>query len=211
MKSCRFVLSIFVVALLVLSASAVPKAVVAETATDLRCNGCVGKKDLGKKAVRSKSIKPKAIRATHLADGTVLPQHLSSDAVLPQHLSAAAKPGGVDYLEGDLTSVLSATSASVISVEITVPAAGFVTVLANWYMLASGTDGYANCGLDPAEGVIERPKTVATIVKDAFASGATMRTFSVSGGTTRFHLNCSGSSTLLFEPVITAMFFPNRY
>lgn len=188
----RFVLDAFVSTVFALLVSAAPQVASADTATDLRCKGCVGPGDLGKKAVRSKAIKNKAVAPRHLAD--------------------TAKPGGVDFAESVNSNLLDPVLASLISVEIGAPAAGYVTVSSTWYMFATGGNGYASCYITNSEAVGEGPKTVATIVKDEFVPGALTRTFPVASGTTRFHLNCFGAANaFVYEPTMSAMFFPNRY
>ena len=48
-----------------------PEAKTKVTATDLKCKGCVGKKEMGKNAIKSKNIKAGQVKTTNLGNGAV--------------------------------------------------------------------------------------------------------------------------------------------
>jgi hypothetical protein len=119
------------VALLLAAGTTIPGETVAQTATNLKCKGCVGKKDLGKKAVKSKHIRKNQITGAHIKDGRVAAQDLGDDA----------KPAGIDSVETAGGFGLSGPAEIIDSVVVSAPGPG--TILATGGLTAS---------LDPSSG-----------------------------------------------------------
>jgi hypothetical protein len=175
----------------------------AETATNLKCKGCVGKKDLGKKAVRQKHIKNNAVTGKKIKNGTIG----------PADLAAAAKPTGADSAFGD-QAVAIPTDTTVRSVTITAPTAGLVLAVASGtYSIAASTG--ATCSitlgqtLDTTHGVAGTTSTIASV------SFAANRLLEVPAGDATINLVCartfgSGGAAVV-NSVLTAAFIPNRY
>ena len=109
----------------------VPSASVAQTATNLKCKGCVGKKDLGKKAVRKKHIKKNAIRG----------KHIRSNAIGGAKLGADAKPAAASGVSSSSSVALTSnTPATILADTIALKTAGALHVTASWTW-AAGPNG----------------------------------------------------------------------
>ena len=183
-------------AALLLTSFALAAPASAQTATNLQCKGCVGKKDLGKNAVRSKNIKKKSVK--------------------PSHLTGAAKPTGVDFATSDTLLPLTDNSASLISTTITAPGPGFVVAMASWYFYTGANTIQGRCYLATAPGTEDGPAQIANS-EDGTGTylnpAALIRTIAVSAGNTTVHLNCRkiGLDMRVASPSLNALFVPNRY
>ncbi len=175
----------------------------AQTATNLKCKGCVGKKDLGKKAVRKKHLKNNAVTGKKIKNGTVG----AAD------LAAAAKPTGADSAFGD-QAIAIPTDTTVRSVTITAPTAGLVLAMASGtYSIAASTG--ATCSitlgqtLDTTHGVTGSTSTLESV------SFAANRLFEVPAGDSTINLVCArtfgSDGAAVVNSVLTAAFIPNRY
>lgn len=85
---------------------------VAQTATDLACKGCVGKRDIGKNAVTGAKIRKNTVRA--------------------KHLHRSAKPAGVASASSLTPVPLTGTYETVFSVSLTAPGPGTVVATASF-------------------------------------------------------------------------------
>jgi len=186
----------------------------AQTATNLTCKGCVGKKDIGKNAISKKNIRKGAIRKKHLGKNAVRSTAIRNGTVSARDLAETAKPGGADSTEGPSYTALTLAHADVISTTLSAPAAGVAVVSATWYF--SGTAGdTGRCYLNTTPDTTEGPFVFA----DADGGGsfredaAITRLFEIGKGNTTFYLNCSddGTDMGVVYPVVTALYFPNRY
>ena len=121
---------------------------VAQTASDLNCNACVGKRDIGKKAVVTRAIKKGAVKAKSIRDGAIEESKLADGAVTPDKLAEGAKPAGLAF-----ASVLNATvdveqiSKVMTTVEIDAPGAGSVVVIASGIVLFAAGSNLVGCSL----------------------------------------------------------------
>ena len=193
------------IATLALFAVAVATPAAAETATNLKCKGCVGKKDLGKQAVRGKHIKENAVASTHILDG----------GVAPADLAATAKPAGGDGTAGDQSIALTSTAQVVRSVVVAAPVAGFAVVTATGSTVAVGS-GLAACSLsldtavDPAHQIVAGHTGAAL---NSYIPFALTRLFPVPQGNTTVRLVCRESSgtSVVEDSAMSAIFVPNRY
>ncbi len=175
----------------------------AQTATNLQCKGCVGKKDLGKKAVRKK----------HLKKNTVTGQKIKNGTIGAADLAAGAKPTGADSAFG-AQAVSIATTTIVRSVTISAPTAGLVLAVASGtYSIAASTG--ATCSitlgqtLDTTHGVTGTTSTIASV------SFAANRLLEVPAGDATINLVCARTfgvnGAAVVNSVLTAAFIPNRY
>jgi hypothetical protein len=147
--------------------SSVPDLAVAQTAKNVKCRGCVGARDLGKKSVKAKHLKDRAVRNKHIADeaitaekirddeisgakiqdnaisgaklqsGAVTGDKIQNSAVTADHLAATAKPTGADSDEGNLQQDLTAIKSTVRSVTVTAPGPGLIVAVASGNLLAA--------------------------------------------------------------------------
>jgi hypothetical protein len=198
---------VLAISLFALAASLTPLTADAQTATNLKCKGCVGKKDIGRKAVRSKHLKRNAIDSLHIKDGSVE----AAD------LSAEAQPAGVAYT-GDTPNSVALTGAleSVLSTTIDAPGPGHVVVSAHWTFYTNDDFTSAGCYLATEPGIadgLDQFFYSDDVVNAAFVPAGMSRTIDVPGGQTAIHLNCSESigDVSVSNPRMTALFVPTRY
>jgi len=131
----------------------------AQTATNLKCKGCVGKKDLGKNSVSADNIRanavgtakiaPKAVTAGKIAPDAVLTKHIRDGAVSAAKIAAGAVPTAAASIDKDygfgvtVTSSSNSTPTEVLKDTVTVPADGNLHVSANWVAdLPAGATGF---------------------------------------------------------------------
>jgi hypothetical protein len=115
----------------------------AQTATDLKCKGCVGKKDIGKKAVRTRNLKKNAVKAKSLADGAVTSEKITDSAVTaakiadgavtPDHLGDGAKPAGVASAVEPGPIELTGSLETAFSIDVEAPGPGSIFATADFY------------------------------------------------------------------------------
>jgi len=170
--------------------------VIAKPANDLKCKGCVGKKDIAKKAVTKKAIR--------------------KGNVTPKHLATTAKPTGVDFVElpaptGDAT--VNASGQRVATVSMKVPGPGYVVVNADFVGFSQIADRILTCALthDDADVGIEFNSNAPTA---DYRPVAFTRTLEVpKAGTYKVSLDCRTKSgeMLVRSTTLTGMFVPNRY
>ena len=92
-----------------------PDVTVAQLATDLKCDGCVGKKDIGNDAVRA--------------------EHLKKGAVEPSKLDGKAKPGRVAFFETPNATVLVLdTDIRIKTIKVQAPGPGAVVAFTSLYV-----------------------------------------------------------------------------
>ena len=118
MKSFLSVSGLVTAAVFIVGLNIVPSAAEAQVvATDLKCKGCVDKKDIGKKQIVSK----------HIKDGKVKAKHLNADA----------KPGGAaSVIDGAPGAI--GTDEIINTIELNAPSDGTAVVSASGYMLFGG-------------------------------------------------------------------------
>ena len=198
----------------------------AQTATDLKCMGCVGDKDLGKKTVKSKHLKKNAVKSKHIKDGSITASDLGADAVTsghiqdgtvgPEDLADGAKPGGANSIFGNTTANLETSSKEVESLTISAPGPGYVVAMATWifHNNTSSVGGY--CSLSDQPDVEEEPYAYgysATVTSFFYDAASLVRTIEVPAGDTTVYLNCreEGGDMNVTFPNINAFFVPNKY
>jgi hypothetical protein len=181
-----------VAAALALAAAATPLA--AATATNLKCNGCVGTKDIGSSAVTGAKIKDGSIGAKDLAK--------------------TAKPTGLDYDSSNSGTTIDIAVAIVRSVTLNAPGPGYALVSATGTALLSGSSGIKcsiskDANLDLSQRVLaENGATSSSSIPVAITN-----VYAVDKGDTQFNLLCtklSGTATM-YDHIIFAVFMPNRY
>ena len=208
--------------MLAIFAIASPSPADAQTATDVKCRGCVGDKDIGKKAVKPKHLKPKAIKSKHIRDNAIQSQHIAPDAVdstrikdgtvEADDLAASAKPTGVDWADGDQDLDLVPGGTAVRTVVVSAPTAGYVTVMAAWHFYGSNP-GIAICSLNTEIATDTAHAIIGERTTSDYLPGAAVRTFEVEAGENTFHLVCSvgaGEATVR-DSSMSAIFTPARY
>jgi hypothetical protein len=173
----------------------------AQTASNLKCKGCVGKKDLGKKAIKEK----------HLKDGAVSMAKLADDA----------QPAGVDF-GNSLSGALAAAGGEMQLVEIVldVPGTGYVVAIASGYIEFLGALNTAACSISE-HGSVEETEAIKVTGESVAGDNelyplSQTRTFAVTGETIRLYFTCklsgigTGAATAN-NTDLTAFFVPNRY
>jgi hypothetical protein len=193
----------------------VPSLASAQVANDLKCKGCVGKKDIGKKAVRPKHIKKNAIKSKHIRDGAVQTEAMQDGAVTAAKLADSAKPTGGDHAESTDVYALAPPYQAVVTTAVTAPGPGFIIAIANWTYTATSGNVFGNCYLATAPEISDGPGAPANSPLGAmvYYNGASIsRMFEVPAGVTTLYLNCYGQATMsVTQPQLTAFFVPNRY
>jgi hypothetical protein len=172
-----------------------PATATAQTATKLNCNGCVGNKQLGNKAVTNKKIKP----------GTIKNKNLGKDA----------KAAGVAFVgPTDAPSINGQTQVAFVS--LAAPGNGYAVVNASGAFAFTGTDT-VECEITEASSTdstnsFSTRGASATIGTEGKAFGAT-RVFPVSGGgNTVIKLVCTANGSVSANNVfMNAIFVPNDY
>ena len=190
----------------------------AQTASNLQCKGCVGKTDLGKKAVRKKHIKKNSVAEKALRDGSVSERTIQSGAVQPGHLADAAKPAGVEYdypgsPSGDVT--IDMNGKVVNSIGLTLPGPGYVVVNADYNIFDQFADSNATCVIrvnGEIAGDVEGKH--ATAPQSIYVPVAMTRTHPVdTAGQVAIVLFCAskGATPKIKNASLTALFVPNHY
>jgi hypothetical protein len=162
----------------------------AQTATNLICNGCVGYKDIGKKAVRNKNIDK----------GTIKPNRLRA-------------PTGAAGTQS--SSVGAVTNTIVGSITVEIPSKGVVVVNASSYAYFSTNGIYVTCTITK-ETTTGSPYLRANGANDADSQRAIIagtRAFEESsGGTYTYNLVCSrsGGTITMYTPTMTAIYAPTN-
>ena len=167
----------------------------AQTATNLICNGCVGKKDIQKKAVRNK----------HLKDGTIK----------PSKLHRSAKPGAASNIySGGTSSFNSTTGVTVITDTVEVPSNGNLVAVATWrWNLGNGEGSDCTITLDSTTfDTTFRNRGYNANAATLYPPGSTTAMFEdVPAGEHLVRLFCradAGDTVFVQFPNLTTMFFP---
>ena len=159
-----------------------PSEASAQTATKLRCKGCVGARQLGKKAVKSKHISPGAITSLHIQDGTIA----------PNDLAATAKPTAVaaSELRTEFGIALAVgADTKVLEVTIHVPGPGAVTAMYS-------VDGHAVTVPSRIACTVDVPGTSLTNSFYNVFSFATVGQYATLNGVRAFPVATEGDVTL---------------
>jgi hypothetical protein len=199
----------------------------AQTATNVKCRGCVGKKDIGKKAVTGRAIKKNAVKTKALRDGAVEEGKLADSAVTAGKiaegavtigkLDASAKPAGAAYTALDDGAIdLSGGEKTIASVDLDAPANGLVIVLAHAF-LEFATEDLVICSIGTDE-AFDFPSAVQqtgdSTVPDTRASISTSRVFPVSKGPGTYNLVCGtddSDAVQIRNVKLTALFVSQEY
>jgi hypothetical protein len=153
------------------------------TATDLKCKGCVDKKDIGKNAVKSKNIKDGQVKAPDLGQDSVTLEKLDDSAKTITAAAGRSNLGIGTYLSGP--TVMN-------TIDLAVPGSGVVVATFSVPMFFA-TDGQAAClvyeGASPPAGT-----TLACIqngTTSSFRTCAGVQPIPVDGpGTVSLKLRC---------------------
>lgn len=177
-------------------ALATPPAAFAQTATNLKCRGCVGNRDIGKDAVRSRNIKNGQVKPVDLAKS-------AKPAIAVRSELESDSTGGVPIVENTLLRTIS----------LNVPAAGVVLATGTVQVLVGGI---VVCIVHDAATFA---LNVDISVKVSSSAGQVIpvsqtRAFPVSGpGTIVIRLLCTNGgagSPTAENPVLTAFYVPQN-
>jgi len=179
----------------------------AQTATNLNCKGCVGKKDIGKNAVTKRAIKKNSIKTTAIKNG----------AVTADKLADGAKPSGGAYQALDNAAIdLLGTDKTIASVGLNAPANGLVVVLAHGY-LQFAAEELVGCSIS-TDASIDLPSSVQQTggdpIPDRYKSISTSRVFVASKGPGTYNFVCvtdGGAAVQIANVKLTALFVPQEY
>lgn len=174
----------------------------AQTATNLKCNGCVGTSDLADKSVTSRKV----------GDGQIK----------PVNLAAGAQPGGAGFSERNGPKLLGPTPGVLRQVVIRAPADGIVVANAggNPYFSANayetiycGVTRKKNNPIDYADEIITAQTGNLSANDDTPL--ALVRGFKVKKGKIKIFFLCKqiggNSNVFLHDPVLVAFFVPGKY
>jgi hypothetical protein len=203
------------------------------TADDLKCKGCVGKKDLGKKAVKSKHIKNGQVKTKDLRDGAATTDKIGDSAVTTDKIGNAAvttdkigngaitlekidpavplggAESGAEFVGGEQAVVLTAADTVFRTVDISAPGLGVAIVNASGYFSGDGT---ARCSITTGTSLDFTHLIIADTLNANYMAFAGTRGFDVPVGTTTFNLVCDAATGTPFigDSNLIAMFFPTN-
>jgi hypothetical protein len=190
----------------------------AQTATDLKCRGCVGKKDIGKKAVKSRHIKNGSVKGKDLKDATVETSKLSDGAVTADKLATGAKPTGYAETNRDGEQPpLSTTASAVVSVSLNAPTDGYAYVTGEGLFHFLGAANAAACNVTPGTTHsfdIGGGGSGNNASENAYMGYSGTRVYPVVAGANTFNLVCltmNAEDVTMINPRISALFVPNQY
>jgi len=179
----------------------------AATANNVKCNGCVGAKDIGKKAISKKAIQKEAVAAKAIRKG----------AVKANRLHDKAKPAGIAYAEMDDTGVgIGGNETTMLTVELKAPAAGYVRVTA-YGTLEYAAQELVFCSLNTVEAYYDPAAYYATgnsDVENRYKPVAMERLFEVQEGTGTYYYVCrtdGGNAVQIVNPRLIAEYVPQQY
>ena len=183
----------------------------AQTAKDVVCKGCVGKKDLGKKSVRKKHIKDNAVQTQAIQDGAITSEKVEEGSITAAHLAEDAVRVGVAEGPVNEYQALTNTEAAVAEIIVQAPSTGYILAAAHWFFY--GTDGATVCGLS---------KETTSIPDDYVSAGwngtggypsSTMRFFEVTEGPNTVNLVCkkNAGTAVVQRAKLNAIFVPQAY
>ena len=176
----------------------------ADTATNLKCKGCVGARDIGKKSIGSAKIRNNAIDTKHLKDGSVTPDKLST----PAQPSAAS-----NFYTTSLAVYGPGSDITLMTDTVNVPGDGNLVVMASWRWIFNTDEGsYCSITLDSEDFSVERGiRSSSTVGSSLTQSPASMTTVfkDVAAGQHVVRLVCAtdgGDEVSMFERGMTTMF-----
>ncbi len=172
----------------------------AQTARDLNCRGCVGARDIGRKAVTRKHIRPNAITSAAITDGSV-----SAD-----DLADGAKPAGIasGFVSGPI--YLTGTPEIVFHIDVDAPGAGTIAASADFSAATSGA--VWSCSL--VSGNDAGVNTNFGGGTSGYFSASLTRVIPVAGaGPVTINLFCTeaGGNVQIENINVTALFVPASY
>lgn len=187
-------ISIYFLCLAVACCFAVPGASVAQTATDLKCKGCVGKKDVGKNAVTSKAIKKRQVKPSDLAK-----------SAKPTAVAVSEKVDGSGPTVGNALTVVRTA---------TIKAPGPGAVVAFFSLVANGaaSDSLMICGATTGTTIDDQVLSGTDVGLDDVRMVSGARTFPVSAkGNVTVRLICYAFTppARAAYPSLTLLFVPN--
>lgn len=180
-----------------------------EIAKDLRCRGCVGTKDLGRKAVGANSIRANAVTSAHIQDGQVGPADLADNA----------QPVGANFssLQGADFTPLPQTSTVVASVTLDLPGAGVVIANASAYAQFVDDPSGVICGIVRQGAQKSSPGAViaqnhADLDAKRMPVAATAGFVETAAGAQTYNLVCLAQQEAeLHDAILTVVYAPNSY
>jgi hypothetical protein len=146
----------------------------AQTAKNLKCNGCVGNKDIGKNAVREKHIKKNAVTSSKIKNGTIKEEDLADSAKV-----------------GEVRQILSGGFNQGASLATVYHAPGWVTALQPTYPSAS--DGENAIQIRLPEGTLSR-LSIRVRTATAATGGSYVVTVRINGADTALTCTVTGQA-----------------
>ena len=186
-------LALFTSAMLVAVGLATTGGAVAQTATDLNCDGCVDTKDIGNEAVTSKKIKNGSVKNADLANN--------------------AKATGTHYVLNYDSGPLTETT-KLMTIKVGAPGKGYVIVQSSGYFYFTSEAGQATCSLTTGTDVPE-PSFKANggdTNQDRRVPFGAVNVFPVEKGKNKFNLVCSPTGDVQVQRAnLVGMYVPNKY
>lgn len=216
MKVSRVILTKFLSPLIAASVivAVYAQPVTAQSAGNVKCNGCVNSKDIKNRSIRTNDIRNNAVNTAKIANGAVNGAKIASDTLTAFHIT---DEGGADFVEGPALFDLTGGHDLVSTVRVTAPTAGTVIVNASG-IFGPTPSNIVECSIT-TEAVTGGPSAIllwsnAIGALDLIAVPfAGTRGFQVTAGTTDINLVCrDGTGNANVHRVqMSAMFFPTRY
>jgi|GEM_PF-3585513 len=179
----------------------------AATANNVKCNGCIGEKDIGNKAISKRLIREEAVNAKAIKKGSVKAKLLNADA----------KPAGIAYAEEYGAGLgINAGVTIMTKVQLKAPAKGYVR-LTGYGTLEYGAQELVYCTLNDAQTYYAPAQYYATgeaTVSSRYRPVAMERYFEVGAGIGTYYLLCrtdGGNPVQMLNPRLAAEYTPQKY
>ena len=169
-------------------------------------------------SVTTAKLADDAVTGDKIADGAVSSEHLASGVLAVDAQDTTDEPG-IDYVSFDNVNLTAASPSANRSCQLTVPADGFVMVIATGQITIMGDETFAQAGVSDAAG--SNTKTVQvglgsideTEPYQDYSFGVSA-VYSVSAGTETFYCNMSidgDADTKYDQCTLSAMYFATQY
>jgi hypothetical protein len=175
-------------------------------ATNLKCKGCVNRKDIAKKAVTGDKIKKNAVTSDKIKNGSVQQVDLAKDA----------RPGGADTFSiNGMQSLATGVDTELAATTVTSPSSGIALVFASAYVdLNNDTASNVECSINDGGATVS---TVQIVVGGNGSQVGTVplsahRSFEITPGDNEFNFVCmeTGGNVEVHDVNLSALFVQNR-
>ena len=188
-----------------LAAISLPEGASAQTAKNVICRGCVGSRDIGKNAVKTKHIKDSAVSSAKIKDG----------AVTPDKLAPTAQPAAANFSssEGVDFPTLSTSDVVTASVTLNLPAPGVVILNSSGFAIFNDNPSGVVCAITKTTSTAGEPIVVGQNHNVTNARrmpiAATRGFVETAAGSQTYNYVCSAQGDAsLSKVILTAVYVP---